>query len=309
MPALVALIISAVVTCLLAWGMLRWAPRLGLTDLPNERKPHERETPIGGLALILGSLAGFLLFAPLSLELLSWLAGALGVALLGLIDDRWELNAPIKLLGQALLTLFPVLGGGLIIYSIHLLGMTIHLGVLAGPFTFIWLLGITNAFNLIDGLDGLAAGAVVILAASLALLSGPAGNEAALLLSLALLGASLTFLFFNTHPARLFLGDGGSYYLGFTLALLTVAALQAKWGPMEDIPFLVPVVLMGYPIVDMLWAIVRRAHAGRSILKADREHLHHQWLKRGWGYRRTVWMLYGLFTALAALGLLLHFLF
>lgn len=307
MPALFVLTISVGVTYLLAWAMLHWAPKLGLTDLPTERKPHGKETPIGGPALMLGSLVGFLLFAPLSSELWSWLVGALGVALLGLIDDHRELSARIKLLGQTLATLSPVLWGGLIIHSIHLWGMTIHLGVLAGPFTFLWILGVTNAFNLIDGLDGLAAGAVAILAVSSAILSSQAGNEAALLLSLALLGASTTFLCFNTHPARLFLGDGGSYFLGFTVALLTVASLKAEWGPTEDVPLLVPVVMMGYPLADMLWAIVRRIRAGRSIFEADREHLHHQWLKAGWGYRRAVWMLYGLFLALALLGFWLRF--
>lgn len=309
MPILIAPIISAIVTYLLAWGMLRWAPQLGLVDWPSERKPHAKETPIGGLALILGSLAGFLpLAVPLSLELLGWLLGALGVALLGLIDDRRELSASSKLVGQSLAALLPLLLGGFTMPSVCLFGIEIDLGLLAIPFAFIWLLGITNAFNLMDGLDGLAMGATIILTATSALLSSQTGNGKALALSLALLGGAIVFLRFNVYPARLFLGDGGSYFLGFTLAILIVSALQTEWGPSERVPLLVPVVLLGYPLADTLWAIIRRLRAGRPIFKADREHLHHQLLRRNWGYRRTVWLLYALFTVLAASGLLAYIL-
>lgn len=307
MPILIAPIISAIVTYLLAWGMFRWAHQLGLVDWPSERKPHAKETPVGGLALVLGSLAGFLpLAVPLSSELLGWLLGALGVALLGLMDDRRELSASSKLLGQSLATLFPILLGGLILHSVCLFGIEVDLGLLAVPFTFLWLLGITNAFNLMDGLDGLAIGATIILAATSAVLSSQTGNGSALALSLAILGGAIVFLRFNIYPARLFLGNGGSYFLGFTIALLTISALQREWGPSERVPLLVPIVLLGYPLADTLWAIIRRLRAGRSIFKADREHLHHQLLKKDWGYRRTVWVLYGLFTVLAALGLLAY---
>ncbi len=307
MPILIAPIISAIVTYLLAWGMLRWAPRLGLVDWPSERKPHARETPIGGMALVLGSLAGFLpLAVPLSLDLLGWLLGALGVAFLGLMDDRRELSASSKLLGQSLAALFPILLGGFILHSVCLFGIEVDLGLLAVPFTFLWLLGITNAFNLMDGLDGLAIGATIILAATSAVLSSQMGNGSALALSLALLGGAIVFLRFNIYPARLFLGDSGSYFLGFTVALLTISALQREWGPSERVPLLVPMVLLGYPLADTFWAIIRRLRAGRSIFKADREHLHHQLLRRDWGYRRTVWVLYGFFTVLAVLGLLLY---
>lgn len=297
MEILGPLILSSVFTYLLALGLLRWAPRLRIVDACG--------TPIGGAALVLGSLAGFLPFTSPSMGLWGWLIGALAVALVGTIDDRRGLSAEIKLIVQALAALCPLLLGGFIIRSLDLFGVGIKLGLLAVPFTLLWIVGVTNALNLIDGLDGLAAGLVVIVASAIAILSAGSSNGEALALSLALLGAALAFLRFNTHPARLFLGDGGSYFLGFVLSILTVAALGGGWGPAERIPFLIVVILLGYPVADTLWAIIRRVRAGRSIFTADREHIHHQLLKKGRGYRRTVWLLYGLFALLAGLGLLL----
>jgi len=299
------LAVSFAITYLLALGMERWAPRLGLVDSPACRKPHERGTPIGGVALVAGVLAGFLPFAPHSQALWGWLAGALGVALLGTIDDRLQLRAELKLLGQTLAALAAALGGGLIISSVEIFGVEIALGMLAVPSTLLWIVGITNAFNLIDGLDGLAAGAAIFASMATLVMSVQAGNSEALPLSLAIIGASLAFLRFNSHPARLFLGDGASYFLGFTFALLTVSASVGRWEPLEGVPFAVPLVLLGYPILDTLWAIIRRLRAGRSILEADREHIHHRLLVSSWGYRRTVWLFYALFAALAALSLLL----
>ncbi len=286
--------------------MGRWAARLGLIDAPNGRKLHSHETSIGGLAVVAGSLAGFLPFVSPPFVMWSWLAGALSVALLGSLDDRRELSAPVKLVGQTLAALLLVLGG-FMMYSITLLDLEIELGALAVPFTVLWLVGITNAFNLMDGLDGLAGGAAVILAAAGAILSIPTGNSQILALSLAVLGAALAFTLFNTHPARLFLGDGGSYFLGFTFAFLTLAAVAGPGGILEEVPLLVPIVLLGYPIADTLWAIMRRIWAGRSIFLPDQEHLHHRWLKRVGDHRRAVWALYGLLVVLAALGLLLRF--
>jgi UDP-GlcNAc:undecaprenyl-phosphate GlcNAc-1-phosphate transferase len=299
------LAISFGITYLVALGMERWAPRLGLMDSPACRKPHARGTPVGGVALVIGVFVGFTPFASRSPAIWGWLIGALGVALLGAIDDRWGLRAELKLLGQTLAALVTVFGGGLIIRSIEVFGVEIALGMLAVPFTLLWIVGITNAFNLIDGLDGLAAGAAIFISAAALVMSMQAGNSEALLLSLALIGSSLAFLRFNSHPARLFLGDGASYFLGFTFALLTVVASGSRWEPLERVPFIAPLVLLGYPITDTLWAIIRRLRAKRSIFEADREHIHHRLLGRGWGYRRTVWLFYGLFAILAALSVLL----
>lgn len=300
-----AAIVGAGLTLLLSVVMLRWAPRLGLTDAPGGRKPHTARTPVGGAAVVLGSMAGALVFIAPAPEIVGWLLGALLVGLMGTIDDLRGLRPHVKLAGQLTAALFPVIMGDFVISSVELFGVVIDLGPFAVPLTLLWLVGITNGVNLIDGLDGLAVGATLVAAGVSALLAAQTGNGEVLALSLALLGAVAAFLRFNSHPARLFLGDGGSYFLGFTLAWLTVGALSPDVRELRSVPVLVPVALLGYPIIDTLWAIVRRARAGRPIFAPDMEHLHHRLQERFGDVRRTVRLFYGLFLGSAALALLL----
>ncbi|MBI1730697.1 undecaprenyl/decaprenyl-phosphate alpha-N-acetylglucosaminyl 1-phosphate transferase [Candidatus Acetothermia bacterium] len=303
MPTPIAvLILSFTITYWLAQGLLRFAPHWGLIDAPGERKPHRVGTPLGGAALVVGSLLPILIFASRGSNLWGWLCGALGVGLLGLWDDRWGVIPRIKLMGQILFALFPIFISGFSINSINIFGMSLELGIFAIPFTLFWIVGITNALNLIDGLDGLAVGAALAASTAIAILSIQSGNGLSLLLAAALFGGAISFLIFNHHPAKLFLGDGGSYYIGFTLALVSLTSLQAERSPLQEVPMLVPVVLLLYPILDTLWAIVRRMKAKKSIFQADQEHLHHQLFKKGWGYLKTIWLFYGVFAVLAVIS-------
>ncbi len=302
MATLGPFLISASLTALLAYGLLRWAPRWGLVDEPTPRKAHPRSVPIGGPALVLGVLAGSVPFLLTSGWGGSWAVGALLVALLGTLDDRRRsgLSPRIKLLGQLGAALLPLAFGPLLVASLDVFGWEVPLGALAIPFTLLWIVGITNAINLIDGLDGLACGQALIAALALAGLSVQTGNEAALTLSFALLGGTFAFLAFNRPPAKLFLGDGGSYFLGFTLAVLSLQATLPTHG--GGVALLVPAALLGYPIADTLWAILRRLRAGRSIFRADTEHFHHRVRDAMRDERRSVWAFYGLFLLLAALA-------
>jgi UDP-GlcNAc:undecaprenyl-phosphate GlcNAc-1-phosphate transferase len=233
-----------------------------------------------------------------------WLLGALLVALIGLLDDRRELRPGVKLLGQTVAAFLPLLGGN-VVYSIELGGATLPLGLLAAPFTLLWIVGVTNALNLTDGLDGLASGLSAIVALACIALSAQTGNGEALSLALALLGSTLGFLALNSPPARLFLGDGGSYFLGFLLAGLVLAAVQPRWGAFEGMPWVVPIALLGYPLADTLWAVIRRLRAGRSIFEPDDQHLHHGLWRALEDERKAVWALWGLTMLLAALALAL----
>ena len=307
MATLGPFLISASLTALLAYGLLRWAPRLGLVDVPTPRKAHARTVPIGGLALVVGVLGGSVPFlTALGSEWgWSWVIGSLFMAFMGTLDDRHHrgLSAWAKLAGQLGAALIPIAFGSFLIASLDLFGWEVSLGVLAVPFTLLWIVGITNALNLIDGLDGLACGQAFIAALALAGLSAQAGGDAALVLSSALLGGAFAFLVFNRYPAKLFLGDGGSYFLGFTLALLSVTAIS---DPREgSVPLLVSIVLLGYPIADTLWAIVRRLRAGRSIFQPDAEHFHHRIRDAMRDERKAVWAFYGFFLLLAALAIAL----
>lgn len=296
-----ALVISLPLTVLLADRLRVWAPRLGLVDSTDRRKSHRGTVPIGGAAVIIGCLGAFVPVLIQAPSLIWWTLGALSVGIVGLLDDRRSL-APLVKLGVHVIAAVLALQHGPDVSAVNLLGWTLHLGIAGDAFLVVWIVGLTNAFNLTDGLDGLACGAVVPLAAATIALSAVSGDTSTLALGLALGGAALGFLGFNRHPARLFLGDGGSYFLGFLLALATLRATQADAD--TGMPLAVLAFMWGYPIVDTGWAIVRRAKAKRPIFSPDRAHLHHRLLSFAGRYRAAVWTLYGVFTGLTVLGLL-----
>lgn len=298
--------ISFLLTLLLTRLIERLAPRWHLVDRPDERKTHGDMRPIGGAALFLGTLLGALAFLELSRETLSLLLGGLLALTVGLIDDLYGLSPKLKLLGQLASALVPVLLGGIVISSVSVADLELVLGIGAVPFTLFWIVGAINAFNLLDGLDGLAAGGAFIISLFVLLFAQQAGNTQALVLTAAFLGSAFGFLRYNFHPARVFLGDGGSHFLGFMLSILAIEALQSDLGRLENVPLLVPLLLLGLPIADTAWAILRRVRARRPIFQADSAHIHHRLLERGLGYRPTVLILYGIFMGLGLLAWLMN---
>ena len=295
-----ALVMSLSLSLVGAWAMTSWAPRWGLIDAHDARKSHRGDVPVGGLAVIVASLTAFGPSLVVDPSLAWWMGGALLVGLVGLADDRRSL-APLLKLGVQTVAAALALQGGPFIGGMSVFGLDLGLGALSGPLLVIWIVGLTNAFNLTDGLDGLACGAAIVLALAATTMSAVAQDGVTLALAVTLGGAAVGFLPFNAHPARLFLGDGGSYALGFLLALATLRAAQPDGT--GTMPLGALALLWGYPLVDTGWAIVRRLSERRPIFEPDRAHLHHQLLERLGRYRATVFGLYGLFLVLAALGL------
>ena len=268
------------------------APRLGLLDSPDaSHKAHGRTVAIGGWAI---ALAALIVFALLHVaEIWKLAAGSLVALGVGLLDDRFGLSPKTKLLGQVLCAAIAVLILGWAIQSVTLFGIEIALGWLAIPFTLFWIVGAINAFNLLDGLDGLATGAAAIIFGATAFIAHQSGNSAVLVLSGGFVGVLVGFLLFNWAPAKVFLGDGGTHFVGYWLAILSIQATQADLSVPHDVPILVSIVLLGVPIADTAWAIVRRLRERKSILQADRGHLHHRLLGAGLSERTTVLILYG----------------
>ncbi len=299
-----SLLIGGVSSLLLAELSKALAPRLGLVDRAGQlRKIHEGARAIGGIALFGGLLSGVGPFLHWSKAELSLILGSTAVLGLGLIDDRRSLGlgAKTRLIIQFLAALIPVAWGGLAVRSIALGGWGLELGSWGLPLTLLWLVGVTNAINLLDGLDGLATGCAAIILSALALFAWGAANPTALLLSLALLGSTLGFLRYNFYPARLFLGNEGAYSLGFLLGILALVAFQPEFGPITDLSPLGPILLLGLPLADTAFAIVRRLRARRSIFAPDRGHIHHRLLAR-WGYKPTLWISYGISLTLSLLA-------
>lgn len=290
------------------------ARRVGLFDPTDERKLHTTPIPrVGGIAifaafaLTLVALAAIFGEQMLRIEdggrLGVVLAGAAGIHVLGLWDDVRNLRARWKFLAQIAIAL-AVFAGGVRVneVSLPLVGV-VHLGAAAGAlFTVVWFVGITNAFNLIDGLDGLAAGAALFALTTMFVVAGINGQQGAGLVTLVLAGATLGFLHYNFHPASIFLGDSGSLFLGFMLA--GIGLLSAQKSP-TAVAVAIPVVSLGLPVLDTTLAIVRRFLRGQPIFSADRGHIHHRLLGLGHSPRKVALLLYGACAMLALGGMLL----
>ena len=311
----VAALLTALVVPLVRQLGLRW----DLVDAPDPRKQHTAPMVrlggvgiVGGFSLALALtwlLGGFANLAP-DKDQLIWttLAGALCFFLIGLADDLFALPPLPRLAGQ-LAVAMAVWSQGVRIGSIELpfplfghspnLELSAPLSLLA---TVIWLVGITNAINWLDGLDGLAAGVSGIAAVGLLSVSYSLHQPAAGLLAAALAGACLGFLRHNFNPARIFMGDGGSYFLGFALAAISIVG-PAK--ALTSVSLLLPLLILSLPLADMSAVIMGRLSEGRSPFYPDRRHLHHRLLRSGLSHRRTVVLIYAFTQWLAALALVL----
>jgi UDP-GlcNAc:undecaprenyl-phosphate GlcNAc-1-phosphate transferase len=291
------------------------ASRRGAYDLVvNTRQIHARPVPrVGGLAIVaafVGPLLALLAFHPASRaalastpwELAAVVVGGLVVAALGLYDDLRGANAKLKLLVQFTVAAGVYAAGFRVDAISHPFGAPIHLGFLGLPFTMLWIAGVVNAMNLIDGLDGLAGGVAFIAVASLFVIGAARGEAAVVLVMAALGGAVLGFLLYNFNPASIFMGDSGSMFLGFVLATV---AIQPHRAQPHTVSFLVPVLVLGLPIADTLLAMGRRALRGQPVFSADRGHIHHRMLDRGFSQRQTVLVLYGASALLGVAAVLL----
>lgn len=293
---------------------------LGLVDAPGGRKVHVLSVPrLGGLAVVLAASLAILLVSmlrPGTIDPPVWLAmrpfllatGLIFAA--GLIDDVNGLGPVAKLLIE-FAAAGVMMSSGLLIERVTLLGWTWTLGWIAWPVTAAWLVGVTNAFNLIDGVDGLAAGITVLAGAACGAILIVRGHVPEAMLLAVLVGAALGFLVFNFAPASIFLGDSGSLVAGFLLAATAITGWQKGATALAAG---VPIMIFALPIADSALALVRRSvatpSAGRSIrstlrqiAQPDRQHIHHRMLEMGWSVRRTVLILYAITAILSLLAL------
>jgi UDP-GlcNAc:undecaprenyl-phosphate GlcNAc-1-phosphate transferase len=272
--------------------LVRVAAPLGLVDAPDPRKVHKGRIPrIGGVAIVIGCLVPVAIWVPIEGPFAAFLGAAALLFLFGLLDDRFNLDYRLKMLGQLLAALIVIFAGGVLIKEVPFIPGGLLPMPLAIPFTVLVLVGITNAVNLSDGLDGLAGGISLLAGTALLLLVvADGGAEGSLLILLAALGGSLLgFLRFNTFPARLFMGDTGSQFLGFTTGVLAIMVTQR-----EDLALsrALPLLVLGLPILDMLTVMTRRMASGQSPFKADRTHLHHRLIDSGLTQAEAVTLIY-----------------
>lgn len=306
-----AFIIAMVVALLVTPLVIIFAGKTGAMDAPDARKVHQKPIPrIGGLGIYIAFMAGVLLtinFADMEPDIFSSVIGLLLggslIVLLGIVDDYKCLPAKVKLLGQIVAACVAVAFGVQIDFITDPFGDYLFLDYVAVPVTVFWLVGLTNTVNLIDGLDGLAAGVSTIAAITILLVAIQNGFGLAALFTAALAGAALGFLRYNFNPARIFMGDTGSMFLGFILAGISViGAVKSA----TTIALIVPVLALGVPIMDTSFAIIRRYRGGVPIFKPDKGHLHHRLLDLGYTQRQAVLLMYVISALLGLSAIVLN---
>lgn len=266
------------------------AKHVGAMDIPNERKVHKVPMPrLGGLSIFFGFLLGYMLFGEQSIVMNSILIASFVVILIGVFDDIKPLKASVKFIGQLVASCIIVFYGNIILRDVSAFGIYIDFGYFSIPFTIFFILGCINCMNLIDGLDGLAAGISSIYFATIgiiAIMQGKFGLD--FLLTFIMLGSTLGFLVHNFNPATIFMGDSGSMFLGLIISV--IALLGFKNVTMTSL--IIPLLLLAIPILDTIFAIIRRTLKGEKISTPDKYHIHHQLLKRNLSQRQTVLAIY-----------------
>lgn len=306
--------VAAIVTLALTPLVRIWSIRRGFVDEPDARKVHEHAiSRLGGIAMFIGFAAaigveaygernfgwGGTLHDP-TVQIWGVLAGLVIIFIVGVIDDIYTLTPGPKLLGQIVAAGVVIAAGLRIDFIGNPMGNgLLVLGLLGIPVTLLYIVGFANVINLIDGLDGLAAGVTSIAAVSFLVLAAQTNRLEAAALAAALIGACLGFLRYNFNPASIFMGDAGSMFLGFALASISLLGVMKS---VAAITLVVPLLIVGVPIFDTASAIVRRIKHKRPIQEADKGHIHHRLLGRGFDQRQTVLIIYLWSTALAVGG-------
>lgn len=284
-------IIVAAFTALL-FPMIKWISyHVGALDYPNERKVHKKPMPVmGGLMIYLGFLFGYMLFAPQSTQMLAILIASFIVVITGILDVIKPLRAREKLVGQVVAALIIVFYGKILLNDISFFGYYFDFGWLAYPITLVFIVAVMNCINLIDGLDGLADGISMIFFITIGVLAFIMHNLGSLEITIAfiMIGACLGFLIFNFNPAKIFMGEIGSMFLGFMIAVVCLLGFKA----VTLTSLVVPMLILAIPILDTLFAILRRIIHHKPIYEADKQHLHHQLLNKKFSQKTTVLIIY-----------------
>jgi UDP-GlcNAc:undecaprenyl-phosphate GlcNAc-1-phosphate transferase len=285
--------------------MWRLAPRLGLVDLPDPRKVHTVPVPrVGGWGITIGTLLPLLLWLKLDPLLLSLIIGILILFAFGIWDDRRNIGHWSKFSGQFLAAAVVVYYGNLYVTRLPFLDGDVLSPVVGRPLTMFALVGVINAMNHSDGLDGLAAGESLLTLIGLAILGYLASSTMMISVTLAIMGGILGFLRYNSHPARVFMGDAGSQVLGFSLGFLTIYLTQRVNTALSAA---IPLLLLGVPLTDILVVLYLRAKSNNNWFKATRNHAHHRLLDLGFSHFHTVIIIYSVHATLVVSAVLLRY--
>ncbi|MGB5473384.1 MAG: MraY family glycosyltransferase [Gammaproteobacteria bacterium] len=285
-----AFTIALVITIVLIPPLSRYADRLKLVDMPGERKVHTASIPrVGGIGMVLGILIPVFLWVELDPAIVSLLAGIGVIFVFGVWDDRGDLDYRLKFAGQIIAACIVVIYGDITIRIVPFFGFDPVSPWFSYPLSIFALVAVTNAINLADGLDGLAAGVVLLSLAGMGILALLSDGANLLLITLAVGGSIVGFLRFNTYPARIFMGDTGSQFLGFSAGVLMIMLTQQLNPALNPA---IPLLLLGVPLFDTLFVMIRRIYYGKSPFSPDKNHIHHQLLALNLDHYEAVIVIY-----------------
>lgn len=285
-------IVFIFVACIIPF-LKKIAIHIGAVDIPGGRHIHTKITPkLGGLGIFFGFLLGYMLFGSQTPQMISILIGGIIILLFGLFDDIKRLPAMTQFIGQIIASAIVVYYGGIVLQDISAYGIYINFGIFAKPLTIFFIVSMINCMNFIDGLDGLAGGIATIFFITISIIIHGTGiyNGLDASLSLIMIGATLGFLIHNFYPAKIFLGNSGSMFLGYIIAVISLLGFKN----VTLTSFIVPVLIFAIPILDTLFAIVRRLLKGESPTNGDAKHLHHQILQKTSSTVKTVLIIYAI---------------
>ncbi|KKI89238.1 hypothetical protein WQ54_27135 [Bacillus sp. SA1-12] len=288
---IIAFILAFAVAVLVTPLVKRLAIKIGATDQPNARKIHKDIMPrLGGLAIFCGVVAGFLYLQPQSIYMKEIILGALIILVVGILDDKFTLQAKYKFAGQ-LIAAIVVASSGLLIekFTIPFFGMVELNEYISFPVTVLWIVAVTNAINLIDGLDGLAAGVSTIAMTSILIMAFTDYQFLVVALCFILIGSTLGFLIHNFYPAKIFMGDTGALFLGYCISIISMLGLFKN---ITLFSFIIPIIVLAVPIFDTIFAIIRRVLNKKSISAPDKLHLHYCLVNLGFSHRSAVLVIY-----------------
>lgn len=270
--------------------IMKIAVKVGAVDIPRGRHIHKKPTPkLGGLAIFFGFLLGYMIFGEHSEQMNSVLIGSFAIVITGMIDDICELKPKHKLIGQVVAACIITFYGKILLVDVSAFGFYLNFGILTYPITVLFIIACINCINLIDGLDGLSGGISAIYYLTIGIIGAMVGKlDLEFVLTFVMLGSTLGFLVHNFYPAKIFAGDTGSMFMGFIIAV--IALLGFKNVTMTSL--IIPLLILAIPILDTLFAIIRRALKGEKIYEGDAYHVHHQLLNRNFSQRTTVLIIY-----------------
>lgn len=306
---IIAFCLAFTITCLMTPFSKKFAYKVGAIDHPKDRGMHKKPMPLaGGTAIVLGFIITIIIFSPAikGFDITSFIGlivGSILITTIGLLDDIYQLSPKIRIFFQILAALIVIISGTTIESFSWPWAETgiIELGKFSKFITVIWIIGITNAVNLIDGLDGLATGISSIASLCLMFISILNGEPIAVLLTATLAGSCMGFLPHNFSPATIFMGDTGSTFLGFSLAVISIQGLIKSY---TTVTIVVAAIVLGLPIFDTFFAIMRRVINRQPIAQGDRGHLHHRLVDKGYSHKKAVLTLYGVSGGFGIAGIL-----